>query len=167
MGELPESLVRLAREDELTEVGELVLAAYRADDLVEDDHPYVSFLLDTARRHREAELLVAVADTGALLGTVTVCSPGTPFAQLAGPGEWEFRMLAVGPSARGRGVAAALVAAVLDRARAAGARRIVLSSMDKMTTAHRLYLRLGFRRAPELDWQPGDGANLWGFVLDL
>lgn len=159
--------VRAAEEAELAQVGELTLAAYVADGLIDTDNPYVAFLTDTVKRSREAELLVAVDDTGAVLGTVTLCAPGTPYAELSGPGEFEFRMLAVSPSARGRGVAGALVGVVLDRARQAGAKRIVLSSMDKMRTAHRLYERMGFRRAPELDWQPGDGANLWGFVLDL
>jgi GNAT superfamily N-acetyltransferase len=159
--------IRPAEEAELAEVGELTLAAYVADGLIDVGNPYVAFLTDTVRRRREAELLVAVDDAGQVLGTVTLCAPGTPYAELSGPGEFEFRMLAVSPAARGRGVAGALVGVVLDRAREAGAKRIVLSSMDRMRTAHRLYERMGFRRAPELDWQPGDGANLWGFVLDL
>jgi ribosomal protein S18 acetylase RimI-like enzyme len=167
MGEPAGVTIRRAEEGELAEVGALTLAAYRADDLIQPDNPYVARLLDTAGRHRDAELLVAVADDGQVLGTVTTCGPGTPYAELSGPGEWEFRMLAVSPAARGRGVASALVTAVLDRAREAGAKRLVLSSMDRMRTAHRLYERFGFRRAPELDWQPGDGANLWGFVLVL
>jgi ribosomal protein S18 acetylase RimI-like enzyme len=159
--------VRPAEEAELAEVGALTLAAYRADGLIAEGNSYEAFLLDSTSRHRDAELLVAVDAENHVLGTVTMCAPGTPYAELSGPGEWEFRMLAVSPAARGRGVAGALVAAVLRRAVQAGAKRIVLSSMDRMRTAHRLYERVGFRRAPELDWQPGDGANLWGFVLDL
>jgi hypothetical protein len=33
--------------------------------------------------------------------------------------------------------------------------------------AHRLYERLGFRRAPERDWAPRRGIDLIGFQLDL
>ena len=36
-----------------------------------------------------------------------------------------------------------------------------------MTQAHRLYLRLGFRRAAEHDWSPAPGVELLSFVLDL
>ncbi len=43
---------------------------------------------------------------------------------------------------------------VVDRFRAEGDRRVVLSSLDEMTTAHGLYERLGFVRAPERDWRP-------------
>jgi ribosomal protein S18 acetylase RimI-like enzyme len=159
--------VRTARVDELTEVGELTVAAYRADGFVAEGHPYAARLADAATRHREAELLVAADHTDRLLGTVTVVQPGTPYANVSGPDELEFRMLAVHPDARGRGVGRALVATVLERARTGGYRGVAMSSADEMRSAHELYRRLGFRRAPERDWRPGDGALLWVFVLDL
>jgi hypothetical protein len=43
---------------------------------------------------------------------------------------------------------------------------MVIGSTEWMTTAHRLYHRLGFRRAPQLDQQWGDIRGLC-FVLDL
>jgi hypothetical protein len=36
-----------------------------------------------------------------------------------------------------------------------------------MTTAHRLYERLGFRRAPDRDFEPVPGILLWAYVLPL
>jgi ribosomal protein S18 acetylase RimI-like enzyme len=89
-------------------------------------------------------------------------------AQLAGPGEAEIRMLAVDPGAQGRGVGSALAVACVERARTEeGTKRVVLCSQQAMTTAHRLYARLGFERAPELDWYPLPEVLLWGFRLDL
>ena len=45
---------------------------------------------------------------------------------------------------RGRGVAAALTRAALDRARAAGARTVDLTSRPSRVAANRLYQKLGF-----------------------
>jgi ribosomal protein S18 acetylase RimI-like enzyme len=50
----------------------------------------------------------------------------------------------VDQSARGRGVAAALTLAALDRARAAGARTVDLTSRPSREAANRLYRKLGF-----------------------
>lgn len=57
--------IRPAREADLAVVGELTLAAYRDDGLL-DSESYGEVLRDAASRYREAELLVAVAadDTG-------------------------------------------------------------------------------------------------------
>uniref|UniRef100_UPI0035653628 GNAT family N-acetyltransferase n=1 Tax=Nocardioides sp. TaxID=35761 RepID=UPI0035653628 len=61
----------------------------------------------------------------------------------------------------------ALVRHVLDRAREAGSSRVVLSTLAEMSAAHRLYERLGFRRAPERDWSPREGIDLVAYLLDL
>jgi len=151
MGELT---VRPARPDELARAGEIAVAAYQAEGLVRAGEGYALRLGDAASRARDAELLVAVDAAGELLGTVTICPPGTPFAEVGRPGEVEFRMLAVDPAARGRGVGETLVRAVLDRARAAGAARVVLCSLPQMLAAQRLYTRLGFTRLPDRDWHP-------------
>ncbi|PRX48274.1 acetyltransferase (GNAT) family protein [Prauserella shujinwangii] len=160
--------IRAARPGELAEVGELTVAAYRADGLLTHDagDSYAGELRDARARAEQAELLVAVDGTGTLLGTVTVTRAGTPYAELARDDELEFRMLAVAGHARGRGVGEALVTAVLDRARELAAPRVVLCSLDAMRTAHRLYERLGFRRAPERDWYPVPGLALRAFVHD-
>lgn len=161
-------VVRPAREDEWAAVGAVTVAAYLADRHV-DSHTggYADVLADAPTRAREAELLVAVDAGGAVLGTVTVARPGSPYAEVCREGEVEFRMLAVDPSARGRGVGEALVRAVVDRARELGARRLVLSSSEHMLPAHRLYRRLGFRRLPERDWWPLPDFLALAFSLEL
>jgi ribosomal protein S18 acetylase RimI-like enzyme len=111
---------------------------------------------------------VLVADLdGVVVGTVTYCPEGSRLRELAGPGEAEFRMLAVSPSARRKGVAEALVRRVIERAREQGCSAVVLSSQPVQEDAHRLYERLGFRRTPEKDWSPAPGIDLLGFRLDL
>ncbi|MBK1786893.1 GNAT family N-acetyltransferase [Prauserella sp. ASG 168] len=159
--------VRRARPQEFAELGELTLAAYRADGLLghSSGDSYAEELRAAAHRAEHAELLAAVDPSGALLGTVTVAAPGSEYAEISREGEVEFRMLAVAAHARGRGIGEALTRAVLDRARELDASRVVLCSLDTMRTAHRLYERLGFRRLPERDWEPAPGVALIAYEL--
>jgi len=145
--------------------GRVTVAAYAEFGRGPDD-PYTEKLRDAAARAREAELWVAELD-GVAVGTVTVALPGSVWQEVAEDGEGEFRMLAVSPAARGRGVGDALVGLVLQRCRAAGCGSVVLSSLTRMRAAHRLYERLGFRRLPERDWSPVPGVDLIGFGLAL
>ncbi|RZQ64521.1 GNAT family N-acetyltransferase [Amycolatopsis suaedae] len=159
--------VRKALPEEIAEVGRITEAAYQADGLLDDDPTYAAHLADAAPRAAEADLLVAVDGDGRVLGSVTVMWRGGRFTEIAREGELEFRMLSVAPEARGRGVGETLARAVLAHARQEGYERVVMSSRVEMTTAHRLYQRLGFRRLPERDWQPKPGIQLLAFELDL
>lgn len=159
--------VRRARPDELDQVGQLTLEAYVADGVVGPADPYARQLRDAARRAREAELLVAANPDGQLLGTVTLCVPGARWAEVSRPGELEFRMLAVAPADRNRGIGELLIRAVLHKAAHCGAHRVVLSSSPHMHAAHRLYARLGFTRQPDRDWAPTPDMALWAFALGL
>ena len=157
--------IRRAASEEHAVIGALTVAAYAAFTTGAEDF-YVEQLRDAAARDREAELWVA-EDDGDVVGTVTIAPEGSPWRELGKPGEGEFRMLAVSPAARGRGVGEALVRHTLDRFRAAGNRRVVLCSLEDMAAAHRIYRRLGFVRAPELDWSPEAGVDLIAFAKEL
>lgn len=161
--------VRRARPAEHEAVGELTVAAYRADELLEGAHDhYAPRLRDAAGRDDDAEVWVAVDRSGDVLGTVTWCPPGSPWREVAARrDQGEFRMLAVAPAGRRRGVARALVEACVARARTEGMREILLSSLPDMTAAHGLYRSLGFVRAPEHDHSPLPAVRLWAFRLDL
>jgi ribosomal protein S18 acetylase RimI-like enzyme len=156
--------IRPAAPAEFPVLADLCVAAYAP--FLDDDHLYVAQLRDVARRAAEAELLVAV-DGGDVLGTVTFVPDGGPLGEIAEHDEAEFRMLAVDPAARGRGVGTALLQRVLDESRARGKRGIVCSSLATMRAAHRIYDRLGFRRAPERDWSPVAGVDLLAFAVRL
>ncbi len=158
--------IRLARDDELASVGELTLDGYVNDGLLTRDAEYAGELVDAAQRSRDAELFVALVG-GAIVGTVTFCPPGSPLRELSRDGEAEFRMLAVSPVARGRGVARALVERCVARSRELGLGELVICSMREMTTAHRLYERLGFVRDPTLDWSPVSDVVLLAYRRDL
>jgi ribosomal protein S18 acetylase RimI-like enzyme len=162
-------LVRPAHVDELGEVGDLTVAAYEVDGYLVPDDPYVPRLRDAAARAREAEVYVATLEDlpGRIAGTVTFCPDGSPWREIAQPGEGEFRMLGVAPEARRRGVADALVGTCLERSRELGYTAVVLSSLPEQQAAQRIYARLGFRRTPDLDWSPMPGVDLLAFRLDL
>ncbi|NBH02620.1 GNAT family N-acetyltransferase [Amycolatopsis sp. SID8362] len=159
--------IRPPRSEEYAAAGEVTVRAYDVDGHLAGDVGYDAVLRDVARRAEQAEVLVAVDGAGEVLGTVTVVLPGSGFAEISRPGELEFRMLAVAPSARGRGIGEALTKAVLDRARTLGIPKVVLSSVEDMRSAHRLYERLGFARLPERDWRPFPHISLIAYQIDV
>jgi GNAT superfamily N-acetyltransferase len=159
--------IRAALPHEYATVGQITVDAYAEDGMLYCHSDYADTLRDAASRAEKAELWVAVDPDDKVLGSVTFCPAGSPYRELAADGEGEFRMLGVHPSARGRGVARALVERCIARSRELGDRRIVICSDRQMDTAHRLYARLGFVRTPELDWSPLPGIDLVGFALDL
>ena len=92
--------------------------------------------------------------------------PGSPYREIAHDDEGEFRMLAVSPAARGRGVGQALVELCLRRSRELGYVGVRMSSMDRMTSAHRVYERLGFVRVHRrTTGRPTPGVLLLAYVL--
>ena len=159
--------IRAARPGELGAVGALTVQAYVSDGLLGPDDDYVSELAAAEQRLAEAELLVAADHDEGLLGTVTFCLPGSPWAEISKADEAEFRMLAVAPHARRRGVGSALARWCVDRAREQGCSALALSTMPDMRAAQRIYERMGFVRAPQRDWQPHPEVTLIGYVLDL
>lgn len=161
--------VRPARADELEAIGELTVEAYRVEGFLDNEHGYADTLRDAAARAAAGTVLVAVDEHDALLGSVALFTrdAGPDFAEQAEPGDAVIRMLVTDPVARGRGVGSALTAACIQHARALGCSRVRLSTQPAMTTAHRIYERLGFRRAPEDDWEPVPGIELLGYRLEL
>ncbi len=158
--------IRLVAPAELEEVARLTAEVYVGEGYLDEGDGYVLELVDTARRAREAEVWVAVED-GRVLGSVTFCPVGSAYREIARDDEGEFRMLAVSPSARGRGLGRELVALCLQRSRELGYAGIRMSTMDQMTSARRIYETLGFTRSPEDDWSPAPGVHLLAYAATL
>ena len=96
-------------------------------------------------------------------GTV-IAIPGSTSITLVWP---EVRFLAVARAARGQGVGAALLQECVRRARHSGASALGLHTSDIMKAAMRLYERMGFKRAPELDFAPAPGVTVKGYLLTV
>ena len=160
--------VRPVRPDEHTRLGELTVEAYRSLEGGRLSQSYAAVLRDVAGRAVHAEVLVAVAEDGTLLGGVTyVPGPDSSSAEFERPDEAGIRALAVSPAARGGGVGTALTVACIAAARADGKARVSLMTTPWMAAAHRIYERLGFRRAPECDMIAERDTPLRAYVLDL
>ena len=100
-------------------------------------------------------LLVAEAQ-GRIQGAVKFY----PDARQAHQGEWppgaaSIRLLAVDPASRGRGYGVRLTQACLTLARELQVHTVFLYTGTFMAAARHLYEKLGFKRAPEFDRDPG------------
>ncbi len=159
-------VVRAARPEEYAAVGELTVEVYVGEGYVEAGSWYAGELADTARRAAAAGVLVAThADR--IVGSLTVAPAGNPYAEIALPGELEFRMLAVAKTARGLGAGTALVRTVIERARAEGCAAVALTTMPAMVDARRIYDRFGFRPVPSRNWRTSAGELLHVLRLPL
>ena len=162
---MEELVIRLVAPAEYEPAGELVVEAYRTLGDVGDEL-YERKLRDVRGRVGTGEVLVADLD-GQMVGCVTLAVGKTAMSEVEDPDAATIRMFGVSREARGRGVGEALMCACIERARAAGLRRIRLNTRTSMTSAQRLYQRLGFHRDPDHDWSPAPGISLLAFVLDL
>ncbi len=164
--------IRDARSSDRGAIEAVTLAAY------EQYAALMPALWDPYRQNIVATLAAAQPDAqivaeeeGRLVGSVLLYPAGTVIARpgggsitLASP---EVRLLAVAPAVRGQGVGVTLMHECIRRARLSGASSLTLHTTEIMEAAMRLYERLGFRRAPELDFQPAPSITIKGYRLGL
>jgi len=159
-----EFTIREIRPEEYEELGEVTVRAYAA--VPGDDVDYHPQLRNVARRASRIPVLVAVDPNGRVLGGVAyVPEAGAPYSESERGNEAGFRMLAVDPSAGGRGIGRALAEACIERARTAGRSGVAILTRPSRPVAHGLYASLGFERDPSRDIEYDPGRWLWSFVL--
>jgi predicted N-acetyltransferase YhbS len=164
-------LIRDARPEDRDAIRDVTLAAYQeyAPRMPGFWEGYRENIVASLADVGSAEQLVAEQDH-AVVGTVLLYPPRrmklSRAASLDMP--WpEVRLLAVLPAARGRGVGAALMRECMQRVRSSGGLVLSLHTTDLMQTALRMYERMGFVRAAELDFTPEPGVMVKGYRLDL
>jgi ribosomal protein S18 acetylase RimI-like enzyme len=157
--------IRDARAEEFGRIGELRVAAYRADGFLSETSTYA----DTLRvlgMDGTGEILAAVEGEH-IVGTVTLVTWPNGGEVLHNPGQGEVRALAVASAARGRGIGRALLEAVMQRAAAREVRELLLLTQPEMRAAQHLYEVAGFRRLPGRDYEYAPGHRLLAFGVAL
>jgi len=164
--------IREALPGDRDAIREVTLSAFQEYAAVMPSHweAYRQSSLETLAEVQPAEQLVAEKE-GVIVGTVLLFPAGTA---ISAPGEVpilregpEIRLLGVSPEFRGLGIGAGLMEECLHRARRSGAAFITLHTTDLMQTAKRMYERMGFGRAPELDFQVSEDLTVQGYRLTL
>ena len=128
---------------------------------------YRDEIRDVRSRLATSTLIVA-EDAGSLLGAVTYYPDARLEPHATWPPNWaNFRLLAVAPGARGRGVGRLLTEECIRRARAAGREALGLHTTGLMQVARAMYERMGFARVPELDFFPVPQFQVMAYRLIL
>jgi ribosomal protein S18 acetylase RimI-like enzyme len=157
--------IREAGAEERDEVENLVKAAYREFQSLMPAAAWKGWMNNISETIRSPDgILLVAGDQGRIQGAVKFY----PDAGQAHQGQWpagaaSIRLLAVSPATRGRGYGRLLTQACLDRARDLSISTIFLFTGTFMAAARQLYEKLGFKRAPEFDRDPGPIA----YRLDL
>ena len=156
--------VRDAAPADYTAIRGVVIAAYgQYEDVIPPDifPRYLADVLDLEKHASQGRLLVVEANE-----RVCAFAAFQPDASVQGvgfpPGWASGRALAVHPAVRGHGVARALAAAVEHLAQDSGSPVFAFHTYSFMTSAIALYEHLGYRRAPEFDFDMAARLGLSG-----
>jgi GNAT superfamily N-acetyltransferase len=161
--------VRPAVESDFDAVARITRDSYLAAGYFDDaEHPYMRKVQDVAQRAGEATVWVAER-AGDVVGSVTLALAGEPYADIALRDELEFRMLVVDPAVQRSGAGKAMMAAIVDHAKALdGINAVSLTTGSTWESARSLYNKTGFARVPDRDWfVPGTDIKLLVYRLDL
>ena len=154
-----------ARKEELAEIENLVKTAYREFQPLMPEAAWSRWMDNINETMQAPEGMMLVAERqGRIEGAVKFY----PDAAQAHQGQWPagaglIRLLAVSPDSRGRGYGVRLTRECLKRARDLKIHTIFLYTGTFMAAARHIYEKLGFKRAPEFDRDPGPIA----YRLDL
>jgi GNAT superfamily N-acetyltransferase len=157
--------IRLAEAGELAAVENLVKTAYREFRPLMPEAAWERWMDNISETLRAPEgMMLVVERQGRIEGAVKFY----PDAAQARQGQWPtgaglIRVLAVAPDSRGWGYGVRLTQECLQRARDLKIRTICLYTGTFMAAARHIYEKLGFKRAPKFDRDPGPIA----YRLDL
>ncbi len=164
-------VIRDARDEDRERVAELTRRAYEEFADVMEPSAWQAFerAMSSVLDDSGAGQCIVADDDGRIVGSVFLYGAGTSAYgddthRLEEP---EFRLLAVAPNARSRGIGRALVEECIRRARASGAHAIGLHSSRSFATAIAMYQAMGFSRVPERDFQPEGAELVEGFRLAI
>lgn len=167
--------IRNAKPEEFNAVGSILIDVYSSLPGFpnKEVHPtYYEYLQNVGPLSLEQpiELIVAVSETVDILGCVVFYhdvkyynSGGTVTQQKNCCG---FRLLAVTPKARGLGIGKKLTNYCIDKAKSSNSEYLIIHTTNAMRIAWKMYNRMGFKRAEDLDFTVGE-LEVFGFRYPL
>lgn len=171
-----EYTVRNAKPDEFEEIGKLMVKVYSqlAGFPKEAEQPeYYKMLANIGELTKQpaTQLLVAVsADDDRLAGGVVYFSDMKYYGSGGTATEEEnaagFRLLAVDPLIRGKGIGKLLVVECIKKAENEKLLQVIIHTTMAMQVAWKMYENLGFERSEDLDFMQGK-LPVFGFRLFL
>jgi ribosomal protein S18 acetylase RimI-like enzyme len=159
--------IREATPEEYAEAGAVTASAYREFVRGGDWEDYLGSIADVEGRADRTTIVIAL-DGSRIVGSATLeltdrVEPEDDPA--LDPAEAHIRMLGVAPEARRRGIARALMADCMDRARGSGKAFLTLHTTERMAAAQQMYESLGFVRGADRVFS--DGFVLLSYRADL
>jgi len=170
-----EYTVRNAMPGEFEKIGKLMVQVYSQLEGFpkESEQPnYYKMLANIGEltNKPETELLVAVSSDDKIVGGVVYFSDmryygsgGTATNEQNASG---FRLLAVDPLTRGKGIGKLLTNECIRKAKEKKVYQIIIHTTMAMQTAWKMYENLGFKRSEDLDFMQGE-LPVYGFRLLL
>lgn len=167
--------IRNAKKSEFEGVGNLLVQVYSALEgfpKIQEQPEYYDMLKDVGNltANPDIELIVAVSERQEIGGAVVYYndikdygSGGTATKQKNSCG---FRLLGVDAKMRGLGLGKKLVEFCIDKGKKSTSQTMIIHTTDAMQLAWKMYERLGFERAHDLDFMQGKLA-VFGFRLPL
>jgi len=164
-----------ARPEEYEEIGRLMVAVYsnlKGFPSAMEQPGYYKLLANIGEltTNPAIELLVARTLKGKIAGAVVYFSDmkyygsgGTAIQEKNASG---FRLLAVDSAFRGKGLGKLLSLACIKKARNSPNKQLIIHTTKAMEVAWIMYEHLGFKRAPELDFQQEE-LPVFGFRMRL
>lgn len=167
-------VIRNARRDEFDSIGKLLVRVYSSLDgfpTPEEQPQYYDLLANVGKLadNPAIEIIAAFRPEDQLAGAVVFFHDMTFYESGVGANLKDasgFRLLCVDPKAWGNGVGKALTLECIRRARANGSDELIIHTTKAMQRAWGMYEKIGFTRAPDLDFMQGE-LGVFGFRIRL
>ena len=170
-----EYFIRDATLNEFPEIGQLMVNVYSQLEgfpTKKEQPNYYKMLanIGSLTKNPKTKLLIAISSSGKIGGGVVYFgdmkyygSGGTATQEKHASG---FRLLAVDPATRGRGIGKLLSKTCIQMAKDEKQNQMIIHSTKAMQIAWRMYENMGFKRSKDLDFMQGE-LPVFGFRLLL
>ena len=168
-------IIRNAVPSEFEKIGKLMVQVYSQlegfpTELEQPNYYKMLANIGELTNKPETELLVAISSDEKIMGGVVYFSDmqyyGSGGIATKEQNASGFRLLAVDPLARGKGIGKLLINECILKAKDKNHNQVIIHSTMAMQIAWKMYENLGFKRSEDLDFMQGE-LSVFGFRLLL